>query len=144
MEPSLPKFDPTTILLDMDDKPIRTGTLSGADRGALAKLHGEMLAAKPEQRPELENSLALRTEELQEVLTTGKAIITALTTGLQGDDSLAGDVKLDNYELAIRVKRSEGPVGLSNAEVERIKARVARTYPSAVVVGQVFAAIKSD
>lgn len=141
----MPKFDPRVVIEDMQGRAVRTGVVDDpVDRGRLAKLRADLAGAPPEAKPALEEALMSASTEAQAKLTVGGAVVASLTTGLPGDEQLPGVKKLDFYEWAIKIKLAENVVEFDHATVEAIKERVARCYPSPMVVGQVFKAITSD
>lgn len=142
----MPSFNPSAQILDMTDKPLRTGVIvDPVTRGAIAKRQGEIAKLPEEQRPEAQLALSIQAEEAQTVLTVGGAIISALTNPGK-DDDLTATRKLDFFEWAIKVKKCPAGeiVEFSNEDLNTIKERVSRAYPAPLVVGQVMLALKTS
>lgn len=142
----MPSFDPSTVLLDLDDKPLRTDTIAAGDRGTIAKEQGRITGLPEAEKPEAQLALALMAEEAREPLTVGRAIMTALTQPTKEDGELSASRKLDLMLWAIKVKTALNAtpverVEFANADMDTIKSRVNKTYLAPLVVGQVMQAI---
>src|SRR5690349_10855012 len=103
-------FNPSTDIMTMDDPTMemRAGPITDArKRVELAKLRGELAAAKPGDQPLLMEKLTDAERVAMPVLTVGRAAINALTAVLEGDDKakLDGSAKLDMMERATRIQR---------------------------------------
>ena len=142
----MPSFVPSTPILDMQGKPLKTGAIvDAATRTAFATERAKIMALPDDmEKPTMVADFEARFEGALPVLTVGETIITSLTTALKDDEGLSAATKLDLYEWAIKVKAAMAgnePVQFSNTEMGTIKARVNKVYPSPLVVGQVLKAI---
>ena len=142
----MPSFNPLTPLQTMDGHPLKSGEVSDPKaRAAIIQLRGEWLSAHGQTKDILEVQLTDLSERSMDVLTVGSVMIKALTEILRGDEDVPLDTKLDNYELALRIRNDANAIiNVTDAEFDNIKSRVGKLYPSALVIGQVLRAIHID
>lgn len=152
----MPKFNPATIILDIDENPVKDGQIAdSAARARINALRVKLAKASEAEQPDLQEEIRLAIEEAQTPLTVGRAMLSVLTnplpdpedkTGKRQED-LSGEEKTDLMMLAIKIKQAMNDgesVSLSEKDMKTVKSRVSRGYPSPQVVGRVFSAIKQE
>lgn len=145
----MPTLKISTPILDMYDRPVRSGTIPDVDkRREVAKLLDVVNSAPADKRALLECDYQIASEEAQEALTAGRAAVMALTQLLPGDDAVTGDHKLDFFDWAIKIKRAmespdlPGDVEFDNSQTDRIKKRIVACFPGPLVVAQILRAFE--
>lgn len=138
----MPTFNTLTPITTMDGHPLKDGAIdSPQDRAEINAMRLAYASAPEAQRPLIDMKLSALTESMQKDLTVGRAVISSLVNALKGDDEMPANSKLDNFMLAMRIRAATDMVDINHTEHENIKSRVALAYPSALVVGQILAAI---
>tara|TARA_R110000868_G_scaffold394660_1_gene666040 strand:+ start:100 stop:525 length:426 start_codon:yes stop_codon:yes gene_type:complete len=141
----MPSFNPLSPLNDMFGQPLKDSSIDDPKvRATLARLRGAYFAAPDAQKPGIEAELTILTEESQPVMTMGRAAIKALTDPLKGDEELSATVKVDNFTLAQKVRASVEKCELTDTELSNVKDRLAKAFPSAVIVGEFMMRVQKD
>lgn len=151
----MPKFQPSAAVLDIDDQPMKDGKIN--DVGARARINAirvRLASASEKEQPAIQEELRLAIEDAQPIMTVGGAIIAVLTNPLpdlddksgQRQEAISGEEKTDLMMMAIAIKRTPdgATVQFNEKDTKTIKARVARGYPSPIVVGRIYEAITPD
>lgn len=150
-------INPSVVIMDMDaDKPMRFGPIQDAAvRAKINALRARHAKADPEEKPIIEEQISAAVEAGQDAFTVGRAIIEAVKNPLpdkannEQAEQLTGAEKLDLDDFAIRIRvahraGADAVATFSAKEIDIIKDRVNRAFPSPTVVAQVFRAIKAD
>lgn len=152
----MPSFNPSTVLLDIDDEPMKDGKINDpVARGRINAIRVRLADADEKHQPAIQEELRIAVEEAQPTLTVGSAMVGVLINPLpdaddrtrQKEETLSGEEKADLTEMAIKIKRAmreNASVTFGNKDIDIIKKRVARGYSSPLVVGRVFAAIRDE
>ena len=154
----MPTFNPSTVILTIDDEPMKGGNIIDPDiRANIKSIRVRLAAATENQQAAIQEELRLAIEDAQPVMTIGSTIITTLVNALPDPDdktrsreeTISGEEKDDLSEMAIRIKKAmkesvTAIVKFNQKEIDIIKKRVNRGYANPLIVGRIFAEIKPD
>lgn len=143
----MPKFNPTTVLLDINDKPLRFGEVDASVRGKARSLELQIAKATDERNSEQVVRLRHELADLEEtgvpVATLGSVAVKALLTPLpKGDDprepeTLSEAARLDHTEWAMKIRRAElqgEAVEFDNETWSKIWPRITKAFRSSELI----------